>query len=274
MAESDGLRVREYGDSGPTVIVLHGGPAAPGSAAPIARGLAETFRVLEPWQRASGDEPLTVARHVADLRDVVREHCGDGQPALVGESWGAMLALAYAAEHPRAAGPLALVGCGTFDPEARARMERTLSARMSEETRRRMEQIEQELDDPGERLRRKYEVIRPLQDYDVVEPEERDAHTGSFDVPAHTETWADMLRLQEEGVYPAAFSAIESPVLMLHGAYDPHPGPMIRDGLRRYIPQLEYREWERCGHRPWAERAVRGEFFAVLREWLRRHTEG
>jgi pimeloyl-ACP methyl ester carboxylesterase len=274
MAESDGLRVRECGDAGPTVIVLHGGPAAPGSAAPIARGLADTFRVLEPRQRGSGDEPLTVARHVADLHTLIEERCAPARPALVGESWGAMLALAYAAEHPHAAGPLALVGCGTFDPEARARMEQTLAERMGEEGRRRMEQIEQELDDPGERLRRKYEIIRPLQDYDVVEPEERDAHTGSFDVRAHTETWADMLRLQEEGVYPAAFSAIEAPVLMLHGACDPHPGRMIRDGLRRHIPQLEYREWERCGHRPWAERAVREEFFAVLTEWLRRHTEG
>lgn len=271
--EKCALRVREYGDWGATVVVLHGGPAAPGSAAPIARGLADAFRVLEPWQRGSGDEPLTVARHVADLHTLIQKRCAPERPALVGESWGAMLALAYAAEHPRAAGPLALVGCGTFDPEARARMEQTLTARMGEETRRRMERIEREVDDPGERLRRKYVVIRPLQDYDVAEPEERDAHTATFDVRAHTETWADMLRLQEEGVYPAAFAAIESPVLMLHGTYDPHPGPMIREALRRYIPQLEYREWERCGHRPWAECAVREEFFAVLRQWLRRHTE-
>jgi hypothetical protein len=36
-----------------------------------------------------------------------------------------------------------------------------------------------------------------------------------------------MIRLQDHGVYPAAFSAIRSPVLMLHGAVDPHPGRMI-----------------------------------------------
>jgi len=29
---------------------------------------------------------------------------------------------------------------------------------------------------------------------------------------------------------------------MLHGAYDPHPGRMIRDTLARVMPQLEYRE--------------------------------
>ncbi len=77
-----------------------------------------------------------------------------------------------------------------------------------------------------------------------------------------------MVRLQEEGVHPAAFAALRSPVLMLHGAYDPHPGDMIRASLEPYIPHLEYREWERCGHSPWAEREVRDEFFAVMRSWL------
>jgi hypothetical protein len=55
---------------------------------------------------------------------------------------------------------------------------------------------------------------------------------------------------------------------MLHGTYDPHPGQMIRASLAPYLPQLEYREWERCGYYPWGEQFVRDEFFAVLREWL------
>ena len=40
-------------------------------------------------------------------------------PALVGESWGAMLALAYAAEPPENTGPIVPVGCGTFDKQSR-----------------------------------------------------------------------------------------------------------------------------------------------------------
>jgi pimeloyl-ACP methyl ester carboxylesterase len=79
-----------------------------------------------------------------------------------------------------------------------------------------------------------------------------------------------MLRLQEEGVYPAAFAAIETPVLMLHGAADPHPGEMIRASLEPFLPQLEYHEWAPCGHYPWLERAVRDEFFAVMGDWLGR----
>jgi len=58
---------------------------------------------------------------------------------------------------------------------------------------------------------------------------------------------------------------------MLHGAYDPHPGRMIRASLEPYVAPLEYREWERCGHDPWRERGVRDQFFVALREWLGRH---
>lgn len=256
---------------GPLVIVLHGGPGAVGEAAPLARGLSDKFRVLEPWQRGSGDEPLTVARHVADLYGLVETEREDARPALVGESWGAMLALAFAAAHPGSAGPLVLVGCGTFDKASRAQLEATLDERTDEKLRRRLEQLDEECPDPGERLVKLHELTEPLYLHDPIGADEEEPETPPFDARAHDETWSDMLRLQEEGVYPAAFSAITSPVLILHGEYDPHPGRMIRDSLARYLPQLEYRELERCGHQPWLEKWARDEFFAVLEEWLSRH---
>ena len=48
------MRIREYGSAGPMVVLLHGGPGAPGYMAPVARELADSFRVLEPLQRGSG----------------------------------------------------------------------------------------------------------------------------------------------------------------------------------------------------------------------------
>ena len=261
------MRVRAYGASGPWVIAVHGGPGAPGHMAPVARGLADSFRVLEPWQRGSGGEPLTVARHVADLHDLV-ESRGEGErPALVGSSWGAMLALAYAAAHPEDAEPLVLVGCGTFDQKAREQLQATVSQRMDDRLRLRLERLPQEIPDPDERLQLTGELLGPLYS---CEFETTDLQGEACDARAHHETWEDMVRLQAQGVYPAAFSAIKGPVLMLHGAVDPHPGRMIRTSLAAYLRQLEYREWERCGHYPWLERAVRDEFFAVLREWLKR----
>jgi pimeloyl-ACP methyl ester carboxylesterase len=78
-----------------------------------------------------------------------------------------------------------------------------------------------------------------------------------------------MIRCQEEGIYPQAFTLINSPVIMLHGKYDPHPGKMIRDKLKLYIPQLEYREFEKCGHSPSKEKYAKDDFFQVMCAWLK-----
>ncbi len=248
------------------MILLHGGPGAPGTMAPVARRLQDAFRVLEPFQRASGPEPLTVALHVADLREVVAALGPGARPALVGSSWGAMLALAFAAAHPEEAGPLVLVGCGTFDTDSRARMAATVKERTGPEILRRIEAAGA-ISDPDARFEAEAGALLPVYCRDPVESE---MECDSVDVRGNRETWADMLRLQGEGVYPAAFAAIRSPVLMLHGTFDPHPGPGIRASLQPHLPRLEYREWADCGHYPWAERAVREEFFTVLGDWLAR----
>ncbi|MCH8207255.1 MAG: alpha/beta hydrolase [Chloroflexi bacterium] len=259
------IQVREYGASGPSVVLLHGGPGAAGYMAPVARQLADSFRVLEPLQRRRGDEPLTVARHIADLNDVVESYRGPTRPALVGHSWGAMLALAYAAAHPHTVGALVLIGCGTFDTASRDRMQEIIGQRMDDSLRKRLEALADELPDPDERLGAMGKLVLPVFSYDLTHTSQE---IESYDARGHHETWQDMVRLQDEGTYPQAFSAIHAPAIMLHGTVDPHPGGMIRDNLRSYIPHLEYQEWERCGHYPWLEEAAHAEFFAVLRKWL------
>ena len=259
------LRVRKYGSAGPVVVLLHGGPGAAGSMAPVARSLADSFRVLEPLQRGGGGGPLTVALHVADLHEVLESFGGSGPPALVGHSWGAMLALAYAAQHPGRTQSLVLVGCGTFDEASRERTKAIWQERMSDAVRRRLESLPAEFPDADERLRAMGDLLLPLYSFDLLTSEQE---VAAYDARANRETWDDMVRLQKEGVYPAAFRGIEEPALMLHGAHDPHPGRMIRESLSPYLPQLEYHEWERCGHYPWLEKAVAREFSDFLRQWL------
>lgn len=263
----DPIEVRRHGHHGPVVAVLHGGPGAPGSAVSLARGLADRFTVLEPLQRRSGGPPLTVACHVEDLAAVLPEGA-----ALVGHSWGAMLALSFAAAHPGWARSLALVGCGTYHSAEREAYREALAGRLPEDDRRREElnrRIEAASSDAelSRLLGRLRDLVVEAQSYDPLPgPEEPVEVDGS----GHRETWADVLRRQEEGVEPAAFSAITCPVLMLHGDDDPHPGPATFERLRQFIPHLQYRGFPRCGHRPWVERHAREAFLAALGEWLER----
>jgi pimeloyl-ACP methyl ester carboxylesterase len=166
---------------------------------------------------------------------------------------------------------MVLIGCGTFDTHARGQMTAILRDRMSEELRRRMDHLEEEFPEPNKRLRALGELTLPLYSYDPDIAEFEPESDASDARAKNDETWQDMVRLQNEGVYPAAFAAIETPVLMLHGAADPHPGRLIRASLEPYLPQLEYCELERCGHYPWLERQARDQFFSVLRDWLARH---
>ncbi len=272
MPPSGPIEVRCYGKSGPYAVLLHGGPGAPGEMAPVARRLCDRFRVLEPLQRTSGEVPLTVARHVADLREVLREPLKEGPVRLVGFSWGGMLALTYAARHRPDVERVIVIGCGTFDQRARQAYQASLAQRMDEDTLRRIEGIKAQLVGEPDR-RRRNELLAQigsfyarLQSWDPLPAESEEALP--CDEKGFEETWKDALALQERGVQPAEFALIQAPVTMIHGDSDPHPGALIHRSLEAFIPEIRYRELPRCGHKPWVEREAREQFYALLDEFL------
>jgi pimeloyl-ACP methyl ester carboxylesterase len=179
-----------------------------------------------------------------------------------------MLALCYAAAHPDKAGPIVLVGCGTFDVASRARMKEILRERTDVGLQERLARVTASTNDAADLHMKKQKLTRDLSVYDRAEPWPEKQEYEPLDVRAHRETWDDMMRLQSDGTYPQAFTAITSDVLMVHGNYDPHPGPMIHASLRPFIRRLDYRELDRCGHSPWLERLARDEFFSTLKTWL------
>ena len=236
------LLVKEYGSGLKTVIVLHDGPGAASGLAPLARELSRRWHVLEPFQRASGGRLLTVAEHLEDLGVLIRARCGHHRPVLVGHSGGAELALAYATENPTVPAAVVLIGCGSFSREADADLQLAAIGRL---------------------------VTRAF-GHDTGDVEEGGA---DGDALAHEEAWTDKLHLDRNGGYPVASSAIRVPVLMLHGAVDPHPGRRISEHLRRCIPDLEYLELPKCGHTPWLAAQEKQIFFDTLQAWLEARCE-
>ena len=119
MQGADGVRLfyRRAGDDPVSAVLLHGGPGSNINAVwPDLQPLAGMRTILMYDQRGGGrseviTDParLTAEHHVRDL-EAVRANLGLQRVALIGESWGAALAIFYAAAHPDRVERLLLIG--------------------------------------------------------------------------------------------------------------------------------------------------------------------
>lgn len=260
------IEVREHGKKGRDVVVLHGGPGAQGSVASLASALAPKYHVWEPLMRRGGIYPMTMDQHVEDLDAVAPKRA-----VYVGWSWGAMLGLTFAALRPERVSTLVMVGSGCYDEASREEFRARLRSRLGEEGRGRYDDLHRRLasaTDPGWRDSLLGQIGELVEKSLAIEPVGTTAYDTRPDAAGFDETWADVVRLQNEGIEPVRFARIGCPVLMLHGEDDAHPGHSIRESLRPYVPQLAYIGLASCGHVPWYERYARDHFFASLNQWI------
>jgi len=112
------LYAREIGQ-GPPIVVLHGGPDFDSSYfLPELDRLSDSYRLVYYDQRGRGKSAdrvqpgdVTLESEMADL-DAVRQHFRLDAPALLGHSWGTLLALEYAVRHPDRVSRLILMNPG------------------------------------------------------------------------------------------------------------------------------------------------------------------
>jgi pimeloyl-ACP methyl ester carboxylesterase len=128
--ESVILRGRDL--SNPALIWLHGGPgSSETSLLRVMNGALEDHFTVVYWdQRLAGQtldplaaypESLTIAQMVDDLDvvvDRIRKRVGHDKVVLVGHSWGTMLGVLYASQHPEKVA--AYVGIGQMTDKAKA----------------------------------------------------------------------------------------------------------------------------------------------------------
>lgn len=101
---------------GTPIVVLHGGPGSGSAMSTLERFDLARFRVVLIDQRGAGaSRPRGSLRHnrtdrlVGDI-EAIRERLGFARWGVVGGSWGASLALAYAGEHPQRVSGVVLRG--------------------------------------------------------------------------------------------------------------------------------------------------------------------
>ncbi|MFE5480974.1 alpha/beta fold hydrolase [Streptomyces sp. NPDC056527] len=127
--ERDGVRLscRDWGGSGPPVVLLHGLAGHAGEWDALARALSPRYQVVAVDQRGHGASerlPREVSRaaYVADVVAVL-EQLDLHRPVLIGQSLGGHTAMLTAAAHPHLVRALVLVEAGPGGPNPNVQAE-------------------------------------------------------------------------------------------------------------------------------------------------------
>lgn len=256
--------VRIYGNAPFQIAVVHGGPGAPGEMAPVARELAKAHGVLEPLQTAS-----TLQGQIRELKTIL-ERNGHLPITLIGHSWGAMLSFIFVAQCPSLANKLILVSSGAFEDKYAERITGTRLSRLTEEELMAVDSLSRTLDDPN--TTDKNRVFAELGNYmsraDSFDPLPYKSEIVECEYDVYRSVWKDAQEMRTSGRLLALGRQIRCPVLAIHGDYDPHPPEGVRAPLSGVLKDFKFILLEKCGHRPWLERAARERFYAVLEQEL------
>jgi proline iminopeptidase len=262
--------------SGAPVVLLAGGPGFSGDyLMPIASAL-DGFQSIVFDQRGTGrsrrqgldDERITLKQAVADL-EALRVHLAQDRLVLVGHSWGGMLAMAYAAQHPRHVGALILIGPGGPNLDFHDYFTSNINARLTAADREAAEfwSVRTHARESGDRAA--IEAFRAMLPGYVYErssalPLVEALRDGSFSQRTNDLMTADLFSAGYDLTH--RFEGFDAPVLIVQGRQDPM-GETTAMQVRDVFGSAELRFLEECGHFPWLERPA--EFAAVIGRFAR-----
>ena len=256
--------LREYGNAPFDVAVIHGGPGAPGSMAPVARELSSDCGILEPLQTAT-----SLDGQVEELKKVLESN-GDIPVILIGASWGAWLSYIVAARYTAVVKKLILVGSGGFEKDSGAKTMEIRLSRLSEDERNEIQSLMGAMNDSdippeNKHLARVGELFSKTDSYNPI-PHKSDV----MEIQDHIfkSVWrnADLLRFS--GKLLELGKHIQCPVVAIHGDYDPHPAEGVEKPLSRTLKDFRFILLSNCGHEPWLEKEARDEFYRIVKDEL------
>ncbi len=251
---------RKYGNAPFNVVVIHGGPGAPGEMAPVARELSSITGVLEPLQTA-----LTIEGQIEELRDVLARN-GDLPVTLIGWSWGAWLSFIFCAKHPAFVNKVILIGSGPFEEKYALNIMKTRLGRLSTEEKVEVLSLMESLIDPAIRdknasLAQFGKLISKADSYDSL-PHKSEGLECQYEI--YQSVWEQAQRLRSRGELLEFGKKIQCPVVAIHGDYDPHPFEGVKLPLSRILKDFRFILLENCGHQPWIERSAKVRFYTLL----------
>lgn len=251
---------RIWGVAPRSVAVIHGGPGAPGEMESVARELSAIRGIVEPFQAAS-----SVPGQVDELARQLQEEAA--LPViLVGFSWGAMLSVLFAAAYPSAVAKLVLIGSGPLDPAYADEILETRLTRLPDNERDEALTLMKYLNNPStcpsQADLARFGDLMALAD--SVDPLPAKPAGLELMVAVHRQVWDEASALRGSGYFLKKVRSLTCPVVVLHGACDPHPVRGVVEPLTAAGVDLRVHLLPACGHVPWLERQARDLFFELL----------
>jgi len=261
------LFTREAG-SGPDVVVLHGGPGAHHDyLLPQFDALATGRRLRYYDQRGGGRSPVgrevDVAwrSQVADLHALL-DHWHITRATLLGYSWGGLLALLYATEHPDRVERLALVSPAAISKGARGEFEAEFARRQQDPrtiaAREELQRSALKTENPDAYRHRLFELS--VAGY-FADPA-RSADLTPFRVTGRTQeaVWKSLAGYDLRD----RVGQLNTTAFVMHGRQDPIPLWSAEETARRL--KAEFHVLDHCGHVPYVE--AYDQFVSLLNNFL------
>jgi len=257
--------LRLYGDKTYEAIVVHGGPGAPGSLAPVARVLSKKIGVIEPFQTKD-----YIEGQINELREVIKKYCN--KPiTLIGHSWGAWLSYMFAAKNSKYVKKLIIVGSGPYDAKYLHLMNNTRNSRFSEEERQRINQLSELLHNPDtDNLKEVFkELGNIMTKVDSYRPIINENEIVKYQPKIFMKIMPEISELRKKGELLDIGNNIKCPVVVIHGDYDPHPYQGVKEPLSKVIKNNKFILLDNCGHYPWNEQYAKDRFYEILFDELK-----
>ncbi|MTI68002.1 MAG: alpha/beta hydrolase [Firmicutes bacterium] len=252
--------LRIYGDKPYEVLVIHGGPGAPGSVAPVARVLSKKFGVIEPFQTED-----SIEGQINELVTVIKKNCN--KPiTLIGHSWGAWLSYIFASIYSKYVKKLILVSSGPFETKYIDTLNRTRFNRFSEEEKRKVKELgETFYNSDTKNLTKVFKKLGSIMTkVDSYKPIAYEDEIVKYQPKIFMKIMSEISKLRENGELLDMGKNIECPVILIHGDYDPHPYCGVKKPLSRVIENYNFNLLDKCGHNPWNELYAKDKFYEIL----------
>jgi proline iminopeptidase len=257
------LYVRDVG-RGRRVIVLHGGPDFDHAyLLPELDALADSVRLVYYDQRGRGrsvdgtaHHEVTITSEVEDL-EAVRRSIGDTPVAVLGHSWGGLLAMEHAIRFPAGVSHLILMNTAPCSHAGMQAVRQELARRKTPAQTRRMQELARsqeylagDLDADAEYYRlhfasalrapaRLEDLVRRLR---IGSTPEGVVRAREIEQRLYDQTW-----WSESYDLTPSLRRVQVPVLVLHGDHDFIPVD-IAAAIAAAIPGAELRILPNCGH--------------------------